>query len=213
MLLFSSLLACGQQSEKMEGASASAAATAVQLDGMEQIVLGAGCFWCIEAVFQELEGVQTVESGYSNGSKAEAPTYKEVCTGSTGYAEVARITYDPMAVSFPEILEVFWQTHDPTTVNRQGNDVGTQYRSGIFYSNDEQRKTAEELKAELDKSGAWYAPIVTEIAALAHFHLAENYHQDYYANNPDQGYCRYVIQPKLEKFRKVFKDKVKKSSQ
>ena len=170
---------------------------------------GAGCFWCVEAVFQELDGVVAVESGYSNGL-TDNPTYKEVCSGTTGYAEVARIRYDPKRVAFAQLLEVFWQTHDPTTLNRQGADVGTQYRSGVYFHDEEQRRIAEELKAKLDASGAFDAPIVTEIVPIERYVPAENYHQDYYAQNPDQGYCRAVIKPKLDKFRKAFADHLKR---
>ncbi len=169
---------------------------------------GAGCFWCVEAVFEELEGVESVISGYTGG-KTENPTYKEICTGLTGHAEVARIHYDPNKITFDELLEVFWQTHDPTTLNRQGADKGTQYRSAVFYHDEEQRQIAEKYKKALDESGAWKDPIVTEISPLTKFYKAENYHQNYYELNPNQSYCAYVIRPKLEKFRKVFKDKLK----
>jgi peptide-methionine (S)-S-oxide reductase len=175
----------------------------------EIAVLGAGCFWCIEAVFQELEGVETVESGYMGGT-IERPTYQQVCTGTTGHAEVARITYDPKILSFKEILEVFWKTHDPTTLNRQGADVGTQYRSAIFWLDKKQKEEAEYYKEKLNESGAYSAPIITEIVVASKFYVAENYHQDYYSLNQNQGYCRYVIQPKLEKFRAAFADKLKK---
>lgn len=170
---------------------------------------GAGCFWCIEAVFTELKGVLSVTSGYAGGT-VKNPSYKEVCTGTTGHAEVARIVYDPAQITFDELLEVFWQTHDPTTLNSQGNDHGTQYRSVIFYHNAEQKAKAEGYKAELDKSGAWDAPIVTEISPLPDFYPAEDYHQNYYALNGEQGYCQYVIRPKVEKFRKVFAAKLKR---
>ncbi|MDJ0521977.1 MAG: peptide-methionine (S)-S-oxide reductase MsrA [Planctomycetota bacterium] len=170
---------------------------------------GAGCFWCVEAVFEELEGVVSVESGYSNGH-TENPTYKQVCSGTTGYNEVTRIEYDPKRVSFAKLLEVFWKTHDPTTLNRQGADVGTQYRSGVYYHDDEQKRIAEELKQKLDESGAFSAPIVTEILAVERYVPAEAYHQDYYAQNPNQGYCRAVIAPKLDKFRKTFADYLKR---
>ncbi|HEX2618304.1 MAG TPA: peptide-methionine (S)-S-oxide reductase MsrA [Flavobacteriales bacterium] len=174
----------------------------------DTVVLGAGCFWCVEAVFTELKGVVSVMPGYTGGQTPD-PDYKAVCTGTTGHAEVAQVVYDPSVITFDELLEVFWQTHDPTTLNRQGHDVGTQYRSAIFYTSDAQRATAERYKAELDKSGAFDRPIVTEIAKLDHFYPAENYHRDYYANNPEQGYCQLVIRPKVEKFRKVFADKLK----
>jgi peptide-methionine (S)-S-oxide reductase len=174
----------------------------------EVAILGAGCFWCIEAVFQELNGVETVEAGYTGGT-VDNPTYEQVCSGNTGHAEVARITYNPDALTYKEVLEVFWKTHDPTTLNRQGADVGTQYRSAVFYLNDSQKEAAVLYKDRLNKSGAFIAPIVTEVVAAEKFYVAENYHQDYYDNNPDQGYCRYVIQPKLEKFRAAFADKLK----
>ncbi|MBL8001698.1 MAG: peptide-methionine (S)-S-oxide reductase MsrA [Flavobacteriales bacterium] len=176
--------------------------------GLDTATFGAGCFWCVEAVFSELKGVVSVTSGYAGGHVAD-PDYKRVCTGTTGHAEVARIVYDPRQVTFDELLEVFWQTHDPTTLNRQGADVGTQYRSVIFWHTEEQRAKAEHYKAELDRSGAFPAPIVTEISPLPTFYPAENYHQDYYAANPDQGYCQYVIRPKMEKFRKAFAGKLK----
>ncbi len=174
----------------------------------DTIILGAGCFWCVEAVFAELKGVRSVMPGYTGGAMKD-PDYKSVCTGETGHAEVAEVIFDPSVVTLPEILEVFWQTHDPTTLNRQGADVGTQYRSAIFYRNAEQKATAEHYKAELDKSGAFPRPVVTEISALTTFYPAENYHRDYYANNPGQGYCQMVIRPKLEKFRKAFANKLK----
>lgn len=169
-----------------------------------------GCFWCTEAIFEELDGVISAESGYTGGQTAN-PSYKEVCTGETGHAEALQIVYDPAKISFDELLEVFWQTHDPTTLNRQGADVGTQYRSGIFYHNEEQKQKAEKYKAELDKSGAFDRPIVTEITSFSKFYPAEDYHQQYFENNENANpYCKIVIRPKLDKFRKVFKDKLKK---
>lgn len=176
---------------------------------LKEVTFGAGCFWCIEAVFEELRGVKSVESGYSGG-RIENPTYNQISTGTTGHAEVARIIYDTDIISFKELLEVFWKTHDPTTLNRQGNDVGTQYRSAIFYHNATQKQEAEFYKAELGKAGAFSNPIITEISPLNNYYKAENYHQDYYSINPNQGYCQYVIAPKMEKFRKAFKDKLKK---
>jgi peptide-methionine (S)-S-oxide reductase len=170
--------------------------------------LANGCFWCTEAIFQQLKGVQKVTSGYSGGQIVN-PTYKEVCTGTTGHAECIQIVFDPSQISFDELLEVFWQTHDPTTLNRQGNDEGPQYRSAVFYHNEEQKKKAEHYKTELGKSGAFNNPIVTEISPYINFYKAENYHQDYYNNNGSQPYCYFVIKPKLEKFQKVFKDKIK----
>ncbi len=171
-----------------------------------------GCFWCTEAVFEELEGVISAVSGYTGGHTAN-PDYEEVSTGNTGHAEALEIVYDPAKISFDELLEVFWKTHDPTTLNRQGADIGTQYRSGVFYHNAEQKEKAEKYKAELDKSGAFDRPIVTEITPFSAFYPAENYHQQYYELNGNKNpYCKIVIQPKLEKFRKVFKDKLKKEN-
>jgi len=180
------------------------------LPAVEVATFANGCFWCTEAVFEELNGVISAESGYTGG-ETENPTYKEVCSGSTGHAEALQITYDPSKITFDELLEVFWQTHDPTTLNRQGADVGTQYRSGIFYHNAEQKEKAEKYKAELNKSGAFNNPIVTEVTPFTKFYPAEDYHQQYYELNGNSNpYCKIVIQPKLEKFRKVFKDKLKK---
>ena len=172
-----------------------------------------GCFWCTEAIFEELNGVISATSGYTGGN-TENPTYKQVCTGQTGHAECLQIVYDPASISFDELLAVFWETHDPTTLNQQGADAGTQYRSGIFYHNDEQKTKAEKYKIELDKSGAYDRPIVTEITAFTKFYPAENYHQQYFENNENNNpYCKIVIRPKLDKFRKVFKDKLKSPDQ
>jgi len=170
---------------------------------------GTGCFWCTEAIFQQVEGVIKVTSGYSGG-RVDNPSYKEVCTGTTGHAECLNIEYDPAKVSFDELLEMFWQVHDPTTLNRQGNDIGTQYRSVVFYHNDEQKAKVEKYKAELDKSGAWDNPIVTTLEPYVKFYPAEDYHQNYYNSNKGEGYCQFVIRPKVEKFEKVFKSKLKK---
>ncbi len=172
---------------------------------------GAGCFWCTEAVFLNVKGVEQVVSGYAGG-KVKNPTYEQVSTGNTGHAEVTQITYNPTVISYEELLEIFWNTHDPTTLNRQGADVGTQYRSAIFYRTEEEKKTAQAYKTQLDKSGIFKGSIVTEIAPLEDFYLAENYHQNYYALNPNQGYCQYVIRPKVEKFRKQFAGKLKAES-
>lgn len=169
---------------------------------------GNGCFWCTEAVFRELKGVKSVVSGYSGGERKN-PTYKQVSTGRTGHAEVIQIVFDPEKINYKELLEVFWKTHDPTTLNQQGNDVGTQYRSVIFYHDDEQRELAEKYLEKLDQSGAFANPIVTEISPFEAFYPAEDYHQEYYELNGEQPYCRMIIQPKLEKFRKVFADKLK----
>ena len=169
---------------------------------------GNGCFWCTEAVFQKLRGVSKVKSGYSGG-QTDNPTYEEVCSGTTGHAEVLQITYDDKQITFDELLEVFWNTHDPTTLNRQGNDVGTQYRSVVFYHNDEQREQTQAYKTQLDKAGTWKDPIVTEIAPFEKFYEAENYHDDYFIRNGSQPYCAFVVRPKVEKFVKQFGDKLK----
>lgn len=171
--------------------------------------LGTGCFWCTEAIFQQLEGVVSVTSGYSGGHVAN-PTYEEVCSKTTGHAECLNIIYDPAKISFDELLEVFWKTHDPTTLNRQGADIGTQYRSVIFYHNAAQKAKAQKYKTELDKSGAFDKPIVTTLEPFTVFYPAEDYHQNFYNNNPSQGYCQFIIRPKVEKFEKVFKSKLKK---
>jgi peptide-methionine (S)-S-oxide reductase len=178
-------------------------------DGMEVATFGAGCFWCVEAVFENVDGVESVVSGYSGGIRPD-PTYEQVSTGVTGYAEACQITFDPKKVAYTELLEIFWKTHDPTTVDRQGNDVGSQYRSVIFYHNEEQKRLAELYRKKLEDAHVYDAPIVTQIVKYQAFHPAEKYHQNYYTENPDQPYCRFVIQPKIEKFRKVFGDKLKK---
>ncbi len=176
--------------------------------GQETATFGAGCFWCVEAVFQQLKGVQSVTSGYAGGT-TKNPTYEQVCSGTTGHAEVAQIVFDPMIISYDQMLKAFWSSHDPTTLNRQGNDVGTQYRSVIFYHNEMQKQLAEKYKKELDDTRVWPDPIVTEIAPLTEFYKAENYHQNYYNSNRYQPYCMFVITPKLEKFRKVFEKQLK----
>lgn len=168
-----------------------------------------GCFWCTEAIFQELEGVVSVESGYTGG-QIKNPAYREVCDGSTGHAEAVRIVYIPEIISYTELLEVFFMTHNPTTLNRQGADSGTQYRSAIFYYNEKQKLEAERIIKDLDASVAWEDPIVTEVSPADAFYLAEDYHQDYFNNNRTAAYCNFVIVPKLEKFKKVFSDKLKK---
>lgn len=179
--------------------------------GMARATFGSGCFWCTEAVFGQLKGVVAVISGYSGGS-VKNPTYHQVCTGATGHAEAIQVTFDPKVVSYEQLLEVFWQSHDPTTRNRQGNDVGTQYRSVIFYHDEQQKKLAEDYKRKLDASGAFAAPIVTEIAPYTEFYRAENYHQNYYEANAGQPYCRVIIKPKVDKVRKVFADRVKSAA-
>jgi peptide-methionine (S)-S-oxide reductase len=178
----------------------------------ETATFGAGCFWCTEAVFQRLKGVVKVESGYSGGSVPN-PTYEAVCTGKTGHAECTQIYFDPKIISFKELLEVFWKTHDPTTLNKQGADVGTQYRSVIFYHNEEQKLLAEKYKHELDSANIWNDPVVTEISPLKIFYKAEDYHQNYYNQNGNQPYCSFVITPKIEKFKKVFAEKLKSNSE
>ncbi|WP_276089712.1 peptide-methionine (S)-S-oxide reductase MsrA [Pedobacter sp. JY14-1] len=175
---------------------------------LQKATFGNGCFWCTEAIFQRLNGVTAVRSGYEGGSVAN-PTYKEVCTGTTGHAEVLEITYDPKKISYDELLEVFWKTHDPTTLNRQGNDVGPQYRSVVFYHDDTQKALAEKYKKELNDKNVYGKPVVTAVEKAAPFYPAEDYHQNYFNLNGNQPYCRAVIQPKVEKFEKVFKDKLK----
>jgi len=175
---------------------------------MELATFGSGCFWCTEAIFEKVKGVESVVSGYSGG-KVKNPTYREVCTGNTGHAEVVQLIYNPEIIAYKELLEIFWKMHDPTTLNRQGADVGTQYRSVIFYHTDEQKKTAETYKKKLDEANIFKKPIVTEITPFASFYKADDYHQEYYENNKFQPYCSFVITPKMEKFKKVFKDKLK----
>ena len=210
----SAFLSCAQRenpNKSMNNSTTSLASSTGQPSGTlntDTATLANGCFWCTEAIFQQLEGVLKVSSGYSGGHVVD-PSYKEVCTGTTGHAECIQIIFDPAKISFDELLEVFWQTHDPTTLNRQGNDEGTQYRSAVFYHSQEQKEKAEKYKTELNKSGAFKDPIVTEIAPFTSFYVAENYHQDYYNQNGSQPYCSYVIRPKLEKFQKVFKNKLK----
>jgi peptide-methionine (S)-S-oxide reductase len=212
LLPLASLSACGQSTKQQSSEKKSKimntnnpVSTAA---GMEKATFGTGCFWCTEAMFESLDGVSDAVSGYEGGSKAN-PTYKEVCTGNTGHAECVEVTYDPKKVTYAELLQAFFRSHDPTSLNRQGADVGTQYRSVIFYHNDEQKQLAETVKKELNASGAYDKPIVTEISKATTFYEAEAYHQSYFANNPEQGYCSFVIAPKLDKFRKVFKDKLK----
>ncbi len=175
---------------------------------MEYATFGSGCFWCTEAIFNQLKGVSKVISGYSGG-KISNPTYREVCSGLTGHAEVVHIEFDPAVISYEELLSIFWRTHDPTTLNRQGADKGTQYRSVVFYHSEEQKELAEKIKVDLDASGAFDNPIVTEITAFDKFYAAEDYHQNYFENNPEQAYCQAVVRPKVEKFEKVFADRLK----
>jgi peptide-methionine (S)-S-oxide reductase len=174
----------------------------------DTITLGSGCFWCSQAIFERVKGVISATAGYSGGD-IPRPSYEQVCTGETGYAEVVQVVYNPKIVSLEELLEIFWKTHNPTTLNRQGADVGTQYRSVIFYHNNRQKEIAESLKKKLEEAKIWADPIVTKISPYKNFYPAEQYHQDYYRNNPSAGYCQFVITPKLEKFEKVFKDQIK----
>ncbi|MCG2617238.1 peptide-methionine (S)-S-oxide reductase MsrA [Terrimonas sp. NA20] len=214
VLTTTGMLSCAQQSapsEKETTKKETGTMTTTSFSGKtDTATLANGCFWCTEAIFEQLDGVISATSGYTGGH-VKNPTYKEVCTGETGHAEALQIVYDPAKISFDELLEVFWETHDPTTLNRQGNDVGTQYRSGVFYHNPEQKEKAEKYKDELNKTGAFNNPIVTEVTAFSKFYPAEDYHQQYFENNENQNpYCKIVIRPKLDKFRKVFKDKLKK---
>jgi len=205
LFLLISVTACNRNKENNNFQKKDSMETTTKLD---TATFGSGCFWCSEAIFERVKGVHKVISGYAGGN-VEKPTYEQVCTGKTGHAEVCQITFDSSIISFEELLKIFWKTHDPTTLNRQGADSGTQYRSVIFYHSDEQKKLAEHYKLELDKSGAWENPVVTEISPLLKFFPAEDYHQNYFANNPTQGYCSFVIAPKVEKFEKVFKEKLK----
>ena len=176
---------------------------------LETATLAAGCFWCVEAVFDDLKGVESVESGYSGG-RTENPTYREVCSETTGHAEVVQIKFDPDVISYKEILQVFFSVHDPTTLNRQGNDIGTSYRSAIFYHTDEQRRIAGEVIGEVESEGVYDNPIVTEVAPFDKFYVAEDYHQEYFANNPNQPYCAAVVAPKVAKFRQKFVQRLKR---
>lgn len=217
VMSFAGMTSCAQKdnSVKTKKDSKMNASTSLSKDPgstsltLDTATFGTGCFWCTEAIFQQLDGVEKVTSGYSGGTVAN-PTYEEVCSKTTGHAECLNIVYDPKKISFDELLEIFWQVHDPTTLNRQGADVGPQYRSVIFWHNEEQRAKASKYKAELDKSGAFDKPIVTTLEKFTVFYPAEAYHQNYYRNNPGQGYCQFVIRPKVEKFEKVFKNKLKK---
>lgn len=208
-LLLITLFLVGCKESKSEINNNNVKTMNAQNTSLETATFGSGCFWCTEAIFERVKGVSKVVSGYSGGS-VDNPTYKEVCNGTTGHAECTQITFDPAVISYDELLEIFWKMHDPTTLNRQGNDVGTQYRSVIFYHNDRQKQKAEYYKNKLTKEKIWDKPIVTEITKFEKFYPAEDYHQEYYDNNPNQGYCAYVITPKVEKFEKIFKDKLKK---
>jgi peptide-methionine (S)-S-oxide reductase len=208
---FAAVAGCSLKDKSTKTSSMKQEKTTEMIDSMtntnnsklETAVLGAGCFWCVEAIFQDLKGVERVESGYSGGT-VKNPTYKEVCSGTTGHAEVVKITFDPSVISYEQILTVFFHVHDPTTLNRQGADAGTQYRSAIFYNNDEQKKTAEKVKEEITNQKLWDDPIVTEITAASDYYSAEDYHQNYFNDNPNASYCSYVIAPKVKKFYKEF---------
>jgi len=176
---------------------------------LETATLGAGCFWCVEAVFDDLKGVESVESGYSCGH-TENPTYREVCSETTGHAEVVQVKFDSQEISYKEILQVFFSVHNPTTLNRQGNDIGSSYRSAIFYHTDEQKRIAEEVIKEVTEEGVYDDPIVTEVTKFDTFYIAENYHQEYFANNPNQPYCAAVVAPKVAKFRQKFTARLKR---
>jgi peptide-methionine (S)-S-oxide reductase len=208
LLLGATMISCAQKSNNMNDNMKKNSTMNSNTSKYDTATFGAGCFWCVEAQFQLLDGVISVESGFSGGT-IKNPSYREVCNGNTGHAEVCNIVYDPSKISYDELLAAFWKTHDPTQLNRQGNDVGTQYRSVIFYHNDNQKALAEKYKKELNESGAWDKPIVTEISPFTAFYKAEDYHQNYYNQNGEEPYCHYVIQPKVEKFREVFKDKLK----
>jgi peptide-methionine (S)-S-oxide reductase len=208
LAILAALLLAGKRSATQGTANIDKGAKMAASGTTDTATFGAGCFWCVEAVFQNLKGVESVVSGYSGGTVAN-PSYEEVSTGTTGHAEACQIAYDPARISYPELLEAFWKSHDPTTLNRQGNDAGTQYRSAIFYHNEEQKKLAEHYKQQLDSSKAFDDPIVTEIVPFKNFYKAEDYHQNYFNKNGNAPYCMFVIRPKLEKFKKAFKDKLK----
>ncbi len=208
LIVISNLVSCAQPQIKTKNMSNTIIPAGLKT---ETATFGEGCFWCTESFFQRLEGVLQVKSGYGGGF-VENPTYEQVCDKNTGHTELAQIVYDPTKITYDELLEVFWKTHDPTTMDQQGNDMGPQYRSVIFYHNQEQKIKAEKYKVDLEKSGAWDKPIVTAIEAFKNFYPAENYHQNYYNDNQNQGYCRFVIRPKLEKFEHVFKNKLKKQT-
>jgi peptide-methionine (S)-S-oxide reductase len=200
LYLFISFSACAQN-------NANSKPNKINMTNIETITLGSGCFWCTEAFFQRLKGVVSVTSGYSGGF-VDNPTYEQVCDKTTGHAEVCQVLFDTTKISLDEILSVFWKTHDPTTLNQQGNDIGPQYRSVVFFHNKHQEDLAKKYINELNAAKAWPNPVVTTVEAFEKFYAAENYHQNYYNNNKNQGYCRYVIGPKLEKFEKVFADKL-----
>ncbi len=208
IIMLFSILSCAQAQKENKKDNKRTTNQMINTENLETVTLGSGCFWCTEAIFENLRGVATVESGYAGGH-VDNPTYRQVCDGTTGHAEVIQLTFDPELITFDEILEVFWQTHDPTTLNRQGADVGTQYRSVVFYHNEKQKELAEKYKKQLDAEGVWSDPIVTEISPLSNYYKAEDYHQEYFRLNGSQPYCSFVVRPKVEKFKKIFKDKLK----
>jgi peptide-methionine (S)-S-oxide reductase len=208
-MLIVSTIACGQTHSQSQKKMLALPKTELQVpEGYEVATLGSGCFWCIEAIYQDIKGVEKVKSGYSGGH-VENPTYKQVTSGSTGHAEVIQFFYDPNHVSFAEVLEIFWSTHDPTTLNRQGADVGPQYRSAVFYHSEAQREEAQRYKEKLNEAKVFPRPIVTEITPFQNFFVAEDYHQNYFKDNGMQPYCQVVIRPKVEKFKQVFADKLR----
>jgi peptide-methionine (S)-S-oxide reductase len=207
---FIGLVACAQAGGDTDVPAPSTKGKSMTTSDTATAILGGGCFWCVEAVFQRLDGVLSVESGYAGGTVAN-PTYKAVCEGTTGHAEVCRVRFDPSVVSFAEILHVFFTAHDPTTLNRQGNDVGTQYRSVIMYTTDEQRDVANDYIRQLNAAGTWADPIVTQVVPEDTFYVAEQYHQNYFNDNGSQPYCAFVVRPKVEKFLQKFQDRVKQS--
>jgi peptide-methionine (S)-S-oxide reductase len=209
--LLISLVACGQERSQLNNKRMSAELPKTEVivpEGYDVATLGSGCFWCIEAIYQDLKGVKDVRSGYSGGH-VENPGYQKVTTGTTGHAEVIQLFFDPQVISYQEILEIFWSTHDPTTLNRQGNDVGPMYRSAVFYHSDKQKEQANHLKEKLNEENVFGKPVVTEITPFSNFYVAEDYHQNYYKLNAGQPYCQFVIKPKLDKFKKVFSEKLK----
>lgn len=214
-VLLSLLLFLFVQAQEPESSTNYSGVSTMNSEEIEHATFGAGCFWCVEAVFEEVKGIKSAVAGYAGG-EVRNPSYRQVASGQTEHAEVARITYDPEVITYKQLLEIFWHTHNPTTKNKQGADVGPQYRSVIFYHNEEQKKIAEQSLKKTDQSGLWEDPIVTEIEPLSNYSEAENYHQDYYANNPNAGYCTVVIAPKLKKFRQDFphllKDEVKQTN-
>lgn len=214
-LLLSILLFLFVQAQEPESSINYSGVANMSSENIEQATFGAGCFWCVEAVFEEVKGIKSAVAGYAGG-KLKNPSYQQVASGQTEHAEVARITYDPEIISYKQLLEIFWHTHNPTTKNKQGADVGPQYRSVIFYHNEEQKEIAEQSLKKTDQSGLWEDPIVTEIEPLSNYSEADNYHQDYYENNPNAGYCTVVIAPKLKKFRQEFphllKEEVKQTN-